>query len=49
MTRPSVTTGELENPQYGTGAALSAVTLRDHATAPLAASSALRMPVAPSA
>src|ERR1700681_3539096 len=43
----SNTSGELENPHSGTLVPLSTPVLRDHTTAPLRASSAFRIPVAP--
>jgi hypothetical protein len=46
-TVPSTTTGELEKPHIGTFTFVSVETLRDHTTAPVIASSAFRMPVAP--
>src|SRR5438874_4436254 len=47
MTTSSTTSGELAKPHIGTFLLLSNTTLRDHTTAPLPASSALRIPVAP--
>ena len=47
MTTSSTTSGELAKPQPGAVALLSVAALRDQTTAPLAASSAFRMPVAP--
>ena len=49
MTTSSTTSGELEKPQSGTSLPVSDATLRDHTTAPLPASSAFRIPVAPNA
>ena len=47
MTMSSITSGELEKPQSGTGVPVSDAAFRDHTTAPLAASSAFTIPVAP--
>ena len=48
MTRSSTTRGEPAKPHCGTFAPVSVTALRDHTTAPLLASSAFRIPVAPS-
>ena len=42
-----ITSGELAKPQPGTFMPVSDAALRDHTTAPLRASSAFRIPVAP--
>src|SRR5881396_3920596 len=47
MTTSLTTNGELAKPQPGTFAPVSDAGLRDHTTAPLRASSAFRIPVAP--
>ena len=47
MTTSSTTSGELAKPQSGTFVPVSDAALRDHTTAPLLASSAFRIPVAP--
>ena len=47
MTTSSTTSGELAKPHTGTFRSVSDATLRDHTTAPLRASRAFRMPVAP--
>ena len=49
MTRSSTTIGEPEKPQSGSFAAVSVAALRDQTRAPVVASSALTMPVPPSA
>jgi hypothetical protein len=49
MTTSSITSGELEMPQYGIATSASVAALRDQMTAPVPASSALRIPVAPNA
>ncbi len=47
MTTSSATNGEPAKPQVGIFAPVSDATLLDHTTAPLPASSAFRIPVAP--
>ena len=47
MTRSPTTSGELAKPQSGIFAPVSDAALRDHTTAPLPASSAFTIPVAP--
>lgn len=47
MTRSSTTRGELVKPQSGSFLPVSDAALRDHTRLPVAASSALTMPVAP--
>src|SRR5688500_6020202 len=47
MTTLSTTNGELVKPHVGTFVSVSDAALRDHTTAPLRASSAFRIPVAP--
>jgi hypothetical protein len=49
MTVWSTTSGELEKPQPGFRVLVSDAASRDQTTAPVRASSALRMPVAPKA
>ena len=47
MRTSSATNGEIANPQFGTFVPVSDAGWRDHATAPLSASSAFKIPVAP--
>ncbi len=49
MTTSPTTSGEPEKPQPGSSAPVSLAALRDQTTAPVRASSALAMPVAPRA
>ena len=48
MTTSLTTSGELAKPHSGTFAPVSDAALRDHTTAPVSASSAFTIPVAPS-